>query len=343
MKKLVLSVLSVVLSMAVLSGCSSAKTSETAKSEEQTEAKEDSSEKTEQENELLDLKLSYVTWVGIAPWFIAKEKGFFEDNGLNVDLTLIEDETTYTTLYSTNQIQAGGCVLDSFVFNNANGAGTVCPIALDGSVGGDGIIAAEGINSVKDLKGKTVALDKSSTPYYFFNLVLKDNGLTEDDVTIMDMTSGDAGSAFLGGSVDAAVVWEPWLTNASQREGGHVLVSTVDYPTSIVDGLVVSGQFYKEHPDGVEALKKSWYDAVNYYKENVDEGNKIMAEGLEVELADFESMVSKVKYFDEDMNKEFFDKSNDDNIYKTVEFITNFWKSKGHVPEDYDYSDSIVG
>lgn len=339
MKKLLALIMTGV--MCALSGCGDSGAGNESSAPTQADNTAEVAEATEPA-ELIDCKLSYVTWVGIAPWFIAQEKGFFEANGLNVDLTLIEDETTYTSLYSTNQIQAGGCVLDSFVFGNASGANTVCPMALDGSVGGDGIIAAEGINSITDLKGKTVALDKSSTPYYFFNLVLRDNGMTEEDVTIMDMTSGDAGSAFLGGSVDAAVVWEPWLTNASQREGGHVLVSTVDYPTSIVDGLIVTNQFYNEHPEGVEALKKSWFEAVEYYNANIDEGDEIMAKGLGVEVSEFKDMVSKVKYFDEESNAEFFNKENDDNIYKTIDEITQFWKEKGSISADYSAEGIVV-
>jgi len=341
MKRFIVSILALIMSLSVLSGCSGTK-SKADSSATETKTDESTSDTSSENGELVDCKLMYVTWVGIAPWFIAKEKGFFEKNGLNVELILNEDETTYSSLFSTNEVQASGCVLDSFAVLSANGAGVLCPMALDGSVGGDGIIAAEGINSVADLKGKTVALDKSSTPYYFFNMVLNDNGLTEDDVNIVDMSSGDAGSAFVGGSVDAADVWEPWLTNASQREGGHVLVSTIDYPTSIVDGLAVSEQFFKDHPEGVKALEQSWYDAVEYYKNNTEEGNKIMANGLGVEVADFEDMVSKVKFFDVNSNKDFFDKSKDDNIYSTMEFISNFWKSKGRIPENYNYLDSII-
>lgn len=90
---------------------------------------------------------------------------------------------------------------------------------MDQSYGGDGIIASGEIQSVKDLEGKTVGLDKASTSYFFFLAVLNKYGVDESKIEIQEMTSGDAGAAFVAGKLDAAVTWEPWLTQASQREG----------------------------------------------------------------------------------------------------------------------------
>ena len=86
-------------------------------------------------------------------------------------------------------------------------------LALDDSAGGDGIVARKEIKSVRDLRGKRVAVQEGSVSQFFLNVLLRDAGLSEKDVRIVNMKPGDAGAAFVAGRVDAAVTWEPWLSN----------------------------------------------------------------------------------------------------------------------------------
>jgi NitT/TauT family transport system substrate-binding protein len=88
--------------------------------------------------------------------------------------------------------------------------------------------------------GKTVGLDKSSTSYFFFLTAIEKAGVAEDALTIHEMGASDAGAAFVAGRLEAAVSWEPWLSKASGREGGHVLVSSKDFPRTIVDVFVMA-------------------------------------------------------------------------------------------------------
>jgi ribosomal protein L11 methylase PrmA len=99
-----------------------------------------------------------------------------------------------------------------------------------------------------DLAGKTVGLDKSATSYFFFLQALADSNIKEDQVNIVEMGSSDAGDAFLAGKIDAAVTWEPFLSSAGKREGGHILVSSAEYPRAIIDVLTVNSNFSKENP-----------------------------------------------------------------------------------------------
>ena len=128
---------------------------------------------------------------------------------------------------------------------------------MDASTGGDGLVATAEIQTVDDLAGKTVALDKSATSYFFFLQVLADSNITEDQINIVEMGNDAAGEAFIAGQVDAAVTWEPALSNCGEREGGHILVSSADYPKAIIDVLTVSTTFLEEHPDAADALNLS--------------------------------------------------------------------------------------
>jgi len=212
---------------------------------------------------------------------------------------------------------------------------------MDESSGGDGIIGTGEIKSIEDLKGKTVALDKSSTAYFFFLTVLKDHGIKEEEVNITEMGAADAGAAFLVGKVDAAVVWEPWLTNASQLQGGHVLVSSKDYPKTIVDVMAVRSDFAKDSPNTVAALEEAWYKAIDFYKENPEEGNAIMAKGLGLDVKEIADMASGVTFFGRDENATFYDKSTESNIYEVTQRAADFWIEKGIIDKEVDLSSLI--
>lgn len=289
----------------------------------------------------VSFKIAFSTWVGYGPMFIARDKGFFKKYGVDPQLTIVEDESTYASSLASNSVQAVAHVLDREVINYANGVKEKSVVALDQSLGGDGIIASSDIKTVADLKGKTVALDKSSTSYFFFLSVLKKNGIDDSSVTIKDMGASDAGASFVAGKIDAAVTWQPWLTNCTQRKGGHLLVSSKDYPNTIVDEVVFSDQFIKAHPDAVKGFVEGWYDGVDYFNTNKDDAISIMAKGLSIETSDFKSQVEGVKYYGKSENKSFFDKSTTDNIFSVTQNAVNFWIAKKMIKSSFNVDDLV--
>jgi len=335
MKKVFGVILASLLALSSVTGCSSTvsdKTNTAQKAEKEETAAAENSD-IDVTGETTDFTVAFCTWIGYAPLYVAKEKGYFDEYGINPELTIIEDESEYASAMFSNSIQALGNTLDREVIHYAQGTPEKILFAMDESSGGDGIIANEEIKSVSDLKGKVVALDKSSTAYFFFLTVLKANNVSEDDLKIVEMGSYDAGSAFISGSVDAAATWEPWLSNASQREGGHIIATSKDYPKTIVDAMAVRSDFADNNPNVVKAFREAWYKAIKFCNENPDEANKIMAEGLGLELQEVVDEKEGVTFFGENENKEFFDKSAKDSVYEVSQSAAEFWKEKGIIDE----------
>jgi NitT/TauT family transport system substrate-binding protein len=223
--------------------------------------------------------------------------------------------------------------VDRTVLSYGNGTGQKLACLFDQSTGGDGIIASADIKSVKDLAGKKVACETASTEYYFLSAVLADQGMTMDDIELVDMVTATGGAAFVAGEVDAVAAWEPWLSNANQREGGHVLVSSADYPYTVMDSLVVSGQFASEHPEAVDGLVSAWYDAIDYMNANMDECLLLMADGLALTVEDMESMLPGVTFTGREENEAIVDKAAETNIYDIAKSMLDFWISVGEVKE----------
>ena len=285
---------------------------------------------------LTEFNVAFCTWVGYGPLYIAEDQGYFEELGIAPTLMIIEDESQYAAALYSNSIQALGNVLDREVVHYASGTPSTVLFSMDESTGGDGIVATADIKTVQDLRGKTVGLDRSSTSYFFFLTILEANGVEESEVNIQEMGADDAGNAFIAGQLDAAVVWEPYLTEANQREGGHVLVDSSEYPKVIVDVMVMRSDFAAENPAAAEALTAAWYRAIEFYQANPEEGNRIMAEGFDLDPEEIAEMAEGITFMGRGENIAFFDKSTKDNIFEVATRASDFWAELGLIDAGID-------
>ena len=80
------------------------------------------------------------------------------------------------------------------------------------------------IKNVKDLKGKKVALNKGSNVHYLLVKALEKSGLKYSDIQPIFLPPADARAAFDRGSVDAWVIWDPFLSAAEKQSSARVLI-----------------------------------------------------------------------------------------------------------------------
>ncbi len=271
--------------------------------------------------------------------FVARDAGIFEKNGVDVTLTIMESASDKQAAMASGNLDAIAETVDTAAMAVATGKDHVQVLALDTSDGGDGVVAKSENQSVTDLKGKHVALDTTGgASIFYFNYLLSQNGMTMDDIIAENMTSGDAGAAFIGGSVDAAVTWEPWLTNARNTDFGIVLADSSTAPGVIVDTLCFSSDFIEKYPTTVQKIVDSWYEAVDYYNENPEEAAEMMAKGFGMEVEDFESTLSTIRYYNKEDNIDYFKNGK---IEEISQMAMDLWYDMGLIEEKADIAQCI--
>ena len=319
------------------SGSSASASSSSAPSEEK---KEEASKETPK------FSIALSTWVGFAPLYIAKEKGFFEKNGIDVDLIKMENIVDRRSAMAANRIQGFVTTVDTHVVTAASGLPVVQVLALDDSNGGDGIVAKKEITSLKDLVGKNVAVQTDGgASFFWFLYLLNKEGIDVKEINLQSMSAGDAGAAFVANKVDAAVTWEPWLSKAKQTDFGRVLIKSDATPGVITDTLGMRKDFVEQHPEAVKALVKSWFDAVDYLKTNREDAISIMAKAMGQTNEEFEASMAEVNYYDQAKNKEYFGtKENPGSLRELTQLGVTFWKehklidNEPNIDELIDYS-----
>jgi NitT/TauT family transport system substrate-binding protein len=279
------------------------------------------------------IKIAHSTWVGYGPLYIARDKGIFKKNGVDVELIVVEDPKERFPTLMADKIDVIASTVDATLLYLKTPKDFQYVVAIDDSNGGDGIVANKDIKTVADLKGKQVAVNEGSVSEFYLNVLLAKAGLKESDLKPVNMTASDAGTAFVSKRVDAAVTWEPWLSRGKASEHGHLLVDSSSTPGLITDALIAKSSWIAAHPKDVEALVKSWNEAVAYYREHADESIEIMAKGVGGWLKDpkeFKETLPGIKFYGAADNKAFFGtKAKPGPLKETVQAAIDIWSSHG--------------
>jgi NitT/TauT family transport system substrate-binding protein len=210
------------------------------------------------------LRIGYNIWVGFGPLFIAEEKGLFAKEGVEVELiNMAIPEALYAGLLA-GQIDVSGATVDSILPHFDPEQPYACVMVTDESLGADGIIATRDILTIAALKGKAVAFAEHIVSQFYLNVLLKEVGLTQGDLEVVDLPAEDAGNAFLMREVDAAVTWEPWLTQGRQSVHSHLLAVSSETPGLIVDCLLAKLEVLDDRLAEFRALARAWDAAVHY-------------------------------------------------------------------------------
>ncbi len=249
-----------------------------------------------EEAELQRVSIAFQQWVGYGPLYLAQEKGFFKEEGLELVFVDEQLDSARRDAFKQGMLDCEAGTIDLLVSKRAEDTPIVAVLEIDHSVGSDGIVATEDIKTVEDLIGKKVAFTRDDVGETFISYLFYKKGMSLDDITIVHRKPDDAWLAFLEGKVDAAVTWEPWLSKAKQRDGGHILISTRQVPEIIIDTLNIREDIVKNNPELVKGLMRGWFKAVTYCKEHPVEASEIIAKHYDVTPEEYREQITGLRW-----------------------------------------------
>ncbi|CAD0227388.1 ABC-transporter substrate-binding protein [Planktothrix agardhii] len=257
------------------------------------------------------LIIGYSNWSGWWPWAIAESEGLFKANGLNVELKWFDGYLESLQAMAAGQLD-GNCqtLNDTIAFVGDSKNGQVAVLINDNSAGNDKIIVAENINTIQDLKAKKVAVEEGLVDDFLLALALEKEGMSRQDVEIVNLETGAASAAFVAGQVDAVGAFPPFWLTALQRKGSKELISSKEFPGAIPDLLVVSQKLIQDRPEQVQGLVKTWFDIREFMAKNPQKANEIMAKRAGVSGEEFKMFNEGTKFFTIQDNLEAFNSGN---------------------------------
>ncbi len=228
---------------------------------------------------------TFFSAIDYAPYYIAKNQGWFEEVADKYGTTI--KYTEFHTLPTVNEALATGNV--DIIFEAEPPAIIGRAAGVDVEIKGIGVSLIQevlvhkdsGINKVSDLKDKKIAVLAGTSSHYGILKILEDNGLSADDVEIIDMGPPDANIAFELRQVDAWAVWPPWVEQQTVQGNGITLQGGDAFILSII---AVRGEFARENSGATSELIAVVERAKIWIVENEEESQLIVASELDLSI-----------------------------------------------------------
>lgn len=236
------------------------------------------------------LKIAYSDWPGWIAWEIGIQKGWFKEAGVDVDFQWF-DYVPSMDAYVAGKVDAVCMTNGDALVTGATGKPSVGIIINDFSNGNDMIVAAPGIASMKDLKGKKVGLEEGFVSHLLLLTGLEQNGMKPDDVTIVNTPTNETPQVFASKAVDAIGAWQPNSGQALKAlPGSKPVFTSADAPGIIYDLLYVSAESLEKNKDDWAKVVKVWYKIAAYIndEENIDDVLKILSGRVKITPEEYE-------------------------------------------------------
>jgi NitT/TauT family transport system substrate-binding protein len=209
------------------------------------------------------LRIGTNVWIGSEPLYLARELGRLD----NTTVQLVEYPSASEVLraYRNQAIDGMVITLDELFGLAADGLRPRIILVVDVSNGADVVVGRRGMKTMRDLKGKSVAVESSALGAFVLSRALAVNDMQASDVNVVHVESNEQPGAFERGQVDGAVTFDPYR-GQMLRAGATTLFDSTQIPGEIVDLLAVRESALDEHRHRIQALLAGWFDALDYLR-----------------------------------------------------------------------------
>ena len=186
---------------------------------------------------------------------ILKAQGTLEKSGRAIKWIEFPAGPQMLEALNAGSIDFGSTGAPPPVFGQAAGIDLLYVAAEPAPVNSEAIVVPSNstVRSVAGLKGKRVAFQKGSGSHFLLAAALQKAGLKMTDIQPVYLAPADARAAFVSGSIDAWVVWDPYLASAQQSYGVRVLADYTGLPQA--NGVyLASRRFATQSPRELAAL-----------------------------------------------------------------------------------------
>jgi NitT/TauT family transport system substrate-binding protein len=236
--------------------------------------------------QLKKFNVGYLPTPGHVLYFVAKEKGYFQQEGLDVELFQFNNSGEGLNAIKSGKLDAGSFGTGPFTFI---AKGVDLTMFGGQQTEGAGMIAkpekADQFKDIKNFKGKSVATVRLATGDVVFRGALTEGGIDwRKDVTIKELDSPAAVlEAVKKGAVDAGIVWTPYIKMAEKQGLKIVMYSGDMLNMHICCRQAALTTRIKENPQDYEKFMTALIKAYKFYQNNHDETIDILAKYVTVD------------------------------------------------------------
>lgn len=293
------------------------------------------------------VRFLYSDWPPDLIAYLAEKKGFFKNNGVNVELVQVSgyDELLEKKNNPDVSYVWSFTLLDALK-EQATGEEEDGQIVLveDYSAGADAVMASasSGIEKIADLKGRKVGVESGTVGEFFLNILLKREGLSLDDLEITSLASEEIPAALQSGDIEAGVAYQPDVSTAL-NEGAVLLRDTAQERGVIVDVYVGKRSHIQANKEAYQNFAKSIFEAADYYNAHPDESIDIMKDAFDIDPNELKETFDTLQIASLRDNQTAFNRSSGfTSLYNLGKQAEQFLEEQGVISKPLDY-DALFG
>lgn len=232
--------------------------------------------------------------IGIAAqtsWLVytARKMKFFEEVGLEPSFIKLTTGVQAIAAMASDNVDIASPGITPFVAGLAQGVEWQA-IGFDTVLtNAEGFVARQGsgIETLEDLKGKTVGVARGSTSYYGLLAALETKGIGKDDFNMLVLGPAEQVGAMANGDLDAVAVWEPWIQRQIKDNGAHLIGMEADYGVHTGCAMhAVNTTFAQENSEAVNRFLNGLLIADEYLKkEGPETAHQAVADAMGLDKA----------------------------------------------------------
>jgi len=245
-----------------------------------------------------ELRITYSNKVDYEPLIIAKEKGFFKDEGLNVTSLIVSGGIQSAEALATGSADLGAMGDAPGVTLMAQNQGAKLVASYGGGEGMHRVIAWTDIQNVSDLVGKRIGVQFGSSSQGALLRLLAIHGLNQTDVTLVSLSPSDMPTAMKTRQVDAIIGSEPAPTNVQKTCGTNVteIANSTGLGSTYPLVLMASQKLVAEKPAAITAALRAIDRAITYIARNHDDAISICANKTGLSVNDETHCLTTLSY-----------------------------------------------
>lgn len=271
-----------------------------------------------------EVKVGVSDWTGWVAWYVAQDQGYFRKYGADVKLVWFANYSDSISALSSGQLDANSQTWSDTLGPLAKGLPLKVVLVNDNSAGNDALMVGPKIKTFADLRHHTVALEQYSISHFVLYTALAHNGLSPSDVTVVNLSAGDAAAAFMSGRVDAAVVWNPWISQIQKSGKGVPLFTSAQMPGLIPDLLVAQERSIQSKRKDFIAMLRAWFDTEAFIRTQPDRAVAIMSRIVGMSPEQYRVFLPGTHFFDTAANLEAFDPKSPRSLVRVAPSIGAF-------------------
>lgn len=241
------------------------------------------------------LRIGINVWPGYEIISLAQALGYFEEEGVSVDIVEFDSLSDTRRALETRKVDAIGTTTIEFALINSRTGrkSAIVRRVFDFSAGADMIIAPKEIGSIPELKGKPVGLEVDSVGVLLMGRALELAGMKIQDVKPVATHQLAMKEMLEEGKIAAAVTYPPRSVELLRTGKYHVLFDSRQIPGEVIDLLVVDRKVAPERAEELAAFDRALDRAWDYLQKQHDDAIRRMANRERMSANEFEKILDE--------------------------------------------------